>query len=274
MGRILIALRDNPLFAREDRRLLRSWLIILIVYGAFWLPLNMGGRNYISEFLVNYFLPFAGMTVLLPLYFLEVVLRPDLFFALILGRWIAQQFCNPELLRDLRLTRLNSREIIHGILANYLILLCGFQFSAIYFIYHETLNESNLAVEFSANLTVDFNYPVLILAAVEDCTYAVAVLLIFVWEQVKSNLGVRGVIMALVKVILMTFPLMIITLLFETVLYSLFPDIFDTPVGDVAFHAFWFCISIPTELAIIAYCLWRIHRYIGKKWMEGDLDFG
>lgn len=230
----------------------------------------MGGRTYISDFLLNYYLPFVGATLLLPLYFLESVLRPDLFFALIVGRWIAQQFCNRELLNDLRVTLLSSGEIIRGILGNYIVLLCGFQLSAVYFIYQNILNNEELVVRLSNGTLLDFSYVVLLFATLEDCTYAVAVLLIFVWELIKRNLSVAGVLVAFLKVALLTIPLMIVTLLFESVLMIFLPIGTIIAWEPIYYNFFWFSISIPFELLIIGLNLWRIHHFLGKKWKEED----
>jgi hypothetical protein len=265
------SLQDNPLFMREDRRLVRNWPLILVVYLALWLPLNVNGRDYISDFLIGTFFPFAGTMLILPLYFLETVLRPDLFFALIMGRWIAFQFCNQEFIRDLRITLLSTWEVIHGILSNYLILLCGFQISGIYLIYHKLIHEQEMILYFSPSIVVDFTWVVLTLATLEDCTYAIAVLLIFVWELVNRNLSVGGVLIALLKVTLLLFPLMIATMLYEYALFMLYPYPMSLAMEMLAYNLFWFSISIPMEIVIIVLCLRRLSKFLRNKWeVEGE----
>jgi hypothetical protein len=257
---------DNPLFHREDRRLRRQWLIIALVYFVFWLPLNIGARDYMTDYLINTFFGMGWGMLIFPLYFLEVVLRPDLFFALILGRWICQQLLNPDLMRDLRLTLLSPREVLFGLLGNYLVMLCAFQLSGMYFIYAHTLEMENTVLRWENGGRWDFSIYVMFFAAVEDCTYAMAVLLIFVWELYKRSLSGLGVIVALLKVILLLIPLMIIMTLFEFLLLALNITNMSTPMEVLVYNAIWFGVSIPAEIALIYFNFRRIIRKLQKEW--------
>lgn len=248
-------LKSNPIFAREEMRIRRRSFRWILIFMLAWVPFNF----FIRQFVGNQ--NFGLISYLL--HYLHMLLRPDMFFAIIIGWSLAHDLLNKELRTDLRLTELSSNEVVSGKVLPYIFLMIAFQYAGILATYYDfvfdrwpnaliPVSNETLQNIFGTSIEIPTSSFIVFFAVIEDCLYATLALIIFARSFLIYSNFFKAFTVGVLQMSLVLIPT-----LFSSVTFSfvIIPFSFSILLDDGLFmflsNAWFFISMLPFEMILI-----------------------